>query len=108
MSLPRTSIYTESRELQESDRRRNEANSAINGLAIPADARTVKGLTFTAGQTVDVAHGLTRKAVGYLVVNARAGIPLVYRTLQTEELEARLIRLTHTGAWTTLLDLVVW
>ena len=108
MKLPRTTVHTEDRAAQEGDRRRNAVETAVNGMAIPSGARTVSGLTFTAGQTRDIAHGLRQKPVGYFVVNAQTGIPLVYRPIQADELEARLIRLTHTGAWVTLFDLVVW
>lgn len=108
MKLPRTTIHTDDRAAQEGDRRRNAVETAVNEMAIPSGARTVSGLTFTAGQTRDIAHGLRQKAIGYFLVNAQTGIPLVYRTVQGAELEKRLIRLTHTGAWTTFFDLVVW
>lgn len=91
----------------DADRRRNEVAEKVNRLPFGgADARTVANVTFTAGQTQDVAHGLGRAAVGFIGVNARTSAPLLYRSTSPDEVS--FVRLTHSGASTTLVDLVVW
>ena len=91
----------------DADRRRNEVAEKVNRLPFGgADARTVSTVTFTAGQTQDVAHGLGRAAVGFVAVNARTSAPLLYRSTSPDE--TRFIRLTHSGGSTTLVDLVLW
>lgn len=89
------------------DLARNRVVEKVNRLPLGgADARTLTSETFTAGQTRDIAHGLGRAAVGFLAVNARTSAPLLYRG--TAPSETTSIRLTHSGAGTTLVDLVVW
>lgn len=91
----------------DADRRRNEVAERVNRLPFGgADARTVTAVTFTAGQTQDVAHGLGRAAVGFVAANAQTSAPLLYRGTSPDE--TRFVRLTHSGASTTLVDLVLW
>lgn len=93
---------------RDGEERRAQIATAVNGLAIPANAITLRDVTFTAAQTRDLAHGLGRAAVGYLAVNARTSAPLLYRSSLSSEVERSFFRLTHSGASTTLFDLVVW
>ncbi len=88
--------------------RRNRLVDAVNRMAIPSDARLVTDVTFTAGSSANVAHGLGRAPKGFVASNARTSAPSLYRTLQSAELELVYLRLTHSGAGTTLVDLVVW
>lgn len=104
--LPRTTL-TDAPQV-EAERRRNQIATAVNGLAIPQDARVLTDVVFTAGQVRDISHGLTSRARGFLAVNARTSAPLLFRTLQSDALEARILRLTHSGASSTTFDLVVW
>ena len=90
------------------EQRRNRIETAINGLAIPQDARIVEGVTLASGASANVAHQLGRGAAGYIASNARTSAPLLYRTVQSDELEAAYLRVTHTGASSTTFDLVVW
>lgn len=104
--LPRTTLVDAPS--VETERRRNAIATAVNALPIPQDARTISDVVFAAGQVRDLAHGLSSRARGYLVMNARGSAPLVYRTVQSDALEGRFLRLTHSGASSTTFDLVVW
>lgn len=104
--LPRTTLVGAPE--VETERRRNAIATAVNALPVPQDARTIPDLTFTAGQVRDIAHGLDKKVRGFFLVNPRTSAPLVYRTVQSDALEGRYLRLTHSGASSTTFDLVVW
>lgn len=87
-----------------------------NGVLVMGEPSTgafkglTDGITFTTGQTKNVFHGLGREATGFLVVDARTSAHELYRV--TTGIDATLaktyIRLTHSGASTTVVKLLVF
>lgn len=89
----------------EGERVRAELATSVANAAVPAYARLIRDVVFTAG-TRDVGHGLGRPVVGYFPVNVRGGSAVLYRTVMDEASERLQMRLTSTAGATV--DLVVW
>ncbi len=68
------------------------------------------GITFTTGQTKNVFHGLGREPAGFIVIDARTSAPVLIRTTTglDSDLKKTHIRLTHGGASTTIVKLLVF
>ena len=92
----------------EGERLRAELARALAGQVVPSDARLLSDVSFTAGQVRDVEHALPFAVRGFFAVNPRTSAPLIYRTVMDADAERIAIRLTHSGASTTLVDLVIW
>lgn len=105
--IPKATLRTGQADF-EGERLRAELARAVAGQVIPSDARILADLTFTAGQVRDVEHALPFAVRGFFVVNPRTSAPLVYRTIMAADAEQVALRLTHSGAATTLFDLVIW
>lgn len=79
----------------------------VSGVA-DDEGRVSNGITFTAGQTRDIPHGMGRPARGFVVVDATGSQPLLYRTiLSPADGDDRFVRLTHAGASSTTVKLLV-
>lgn len=67
------------------------------------------GITFAAGQAIEIAHGLGRAATGFLVKDAQLSAPALFNDLAnlSPGLSKTHIRLKHSGAATTKVSLVV-
>lgn len=67
------------------------------------------GVSFTAGQTKDVFHGLGRTPIGFIVIDVQTNAQALKRvTIDDAQLSKTHIRLTHTGASTTAVKLLVF
>lgn len=89
--------------------RRSGLGGAVLVTGLPNDTGGISnGITFTAGQTLDIPHNLGRRAQGFIVVDATGSAPQLYRVpAQPVDREDTFMRLTHAGASSTTVKLLV-
>jgi hypothetical protein len=104
-SASRTSfVYTGDQRMDDIQSAKNElarkvganplANAAsLTGL-LQTDGSTSDGIAFTVGNSVELAHGLGRRASGFVVTDSQLGPAMLYRVTSTSGLEDTHIKLT--------------
>lgn len=85
-------------------------HALVTGIYDPVTKNTSDGVTFTAGQTLEVAHTLGRRVTGFIVANAELSAPELTRddANLTVGLETTHTRLTHNGGSDTRVKLLVF